>query len=306
MQLDAILEVAIGLVMTWLILSMATSQIQEAIIEYLGWRSKFLEDRLLEMFKDPALVNKFYKHPLIEALSVKTVFRKTRKPADIPNPIFAKAAVDIFLNAGKAENEVPANSMSMDAMKQSAIESMEHLKQSNEYLAKTVKYLVPKLDEAESKVEQKMVEYRGNVESWFNITMVQATKLYRKYASAIAMGLGIGLAVVFNVDSVAIVNQLWRDPTLRQTIVAQAQNINPDDAASIADTKAKLEALSLPIGWNQEKVPQDSRTWAIKVLGIFLTGAAASLGSPFWFDILNKLLGLKSDQKPKASEEAKG
>jgi hypothetical protein len=307
MQLDAILEVTIGLVVTWLIISMAASQIQEAIIETLGWRSKFLEDRLLEMFKDPALVEKFYNHPLIATLSVKTFWGKTRNPTDIPNPIFAKAAVDIFLNAGKPEIELPANSMSLDKMRQNTKESIAHLKQAkNEDLANALKYLVPNLDGAATEFEKKLVEYRGNVESWFDTTMVQATKLYRKYASAIALGLGIGLAVVFNVDSVDIVNQLWRDPTLRQTIVAQAENISPDDSASIADTKARLDALSLPVGWNQEKIPASPMQWAVKGLGVFLTGLAASLGSPFWFDILNRLLGLKSGQKSKQAEAAKG
>jgi hypothetical protein len=302
MQLDAILEVTIGLIVTWLIISMAASQIQEAIIGVLGWRSKFLEDRLLEMFRDPLLVEKFYRYPLIETLSEKTFWGKTRKPINIPNPIFAKAAVDIFLNAGKSENEVPATSMSLEVMKKSVIESMEYLK-TNAHLEKTVKYLVPKLDVAEAKVEQKIVEYRGNVESWFDTTMVQATKLYRTYASAIALGLGIGLALGFNVDSVEIVNQLWRDPTLRQSIVAQAENIDPEDAASIAETKEKLKALSLPVGWNQQRIPQDINTWAVKGLGIFLTGLAASFGSPFWFDVLNKMLGLKT---PMTAEEAKG
>jgi len=301
MQLDAILEVTIGLVVAWLIISMAASQIQETIIEALGWRSKFLEDRLLEMFHDPKLVEKFYKHPLIEPLSAKTFFGKTRKPADIPNPIFARAAVDVLLNAGKTEDEVPASSMSLKKMQQSAAESLKHLK-PNEYLSKTVKYLLPRLDDAEAEVEKKVVEYRANVETWFDGAMVQATKLYRKYASAIALGLGVGLALGFNVDSVELVNQLWRDPTLRQTIVAQAENISPDDSASIAETKSRLDALSLPVGWNPEKVPTDSRAWAIKGLGIFLTGVAASLGSPFWFDILNNLLGLRKQK----TSEAKG
>jgi hypothetical protein len=159
------------------------------------------------------------------------------------------------------------------------------------------------LEKATTDVEKKIVEYRGNVESWFDSTMSQATLLYRKQASLIALVLGIGLAMFFNVDSVDIVNQLWRDPTLRQTIVAQAENIDPEDSASIADTKERLKALSLPVGWNQQKIPQDSRTWAIKGLGIFLTGAAASLGSPFWFDILNRMLGLKSKEEPKKTEK---
>ncbi len=303
MQLDAILEVSIGLVVTWLIISITASQIQETLIEALGWRSKFLEDRLLEMFQDPALVEKFYQHPLIKTLSVKTFWGKTRKPVDIPNPLFAKATVDIFLNAGKTANEVSAASMSLETLKQSAAESMEHLKQENTYLAHTIKYLIPNLNEKTAELDKKIVEYRENVESWFNTTMIQATKLYRKYTTLIGLILGILLALGFNVDTVEIVNQLWRDPTLRQTIVAQAENIKPEDSASIAETKARLDALSLPVGWNQEKIPTDTREWAIKGLGIFLTGVAASLGSPFWFDILNKLLGLK---KPKTAEDAKG
>ncbi len=303
MQLDAILEVAIGLVMTWLIISMATSQIQEVIIESLGWRSTFLKNQLQEMFNDPALVEQFYKHPLIETISARTFWGKKRTAKDIPNPIFAKAAVDILLNAGKSGNEIPASAMSLKTMNQSLIDSMKHLTDTQNDLARTVKYLVPTLEKATTDVEKKIVEYRGNVESWFDSTMSQATLLYRKQASLIALVLGIGLAMFFNVDSVDIVNQLWRDPTLRQTIVAQAENIDPEDSASIADTKERLKALSLPVGWNQQKIPQDSRTWAIKGLGIFLTGAAASLGSPFWFDILNRMLGLKSKEEPKKTEK---
>ena len=59
MTLDSILEITIGLVMAWLILSMATMQIQEVIIDLLGTRSKFLEDRLLEMFRNKDLRDQF-------------------------------------------------------------------------------------------------------------------------------------------------------------------------------------------------------------------------------------------------------
>jgi hypothetical protein len=303
MQLDAIIEITIGLVVTWLIISMTTSQIQEFIVEVLGSRSKFLEKRLLEMFKDRALLEKFYQHPLIDSLSAKTFLGRKRKPTDIPNPIFAKAAVDIFLNAGRTEGEIPANSMDLATMKQSILKSMGYLKAENEDLARVVNYLTPRLEDAEAKVEETIAEYRKNVESWFDITMVEATKLYRKYASAIAMGLGIGLAVAFNVDSIYIVNQLWRDPTLRQTIVAQAGNIKPDDQINVTNAKTKLEELSLPVGWNEETTLQNTGEVLSKVLGFLITGVAASLGAPFWFDILNRLLGLKSAQKPKKEEK---
>lgn len=297
MQLDAILEVAIGLVLTWLIISMATSQTQELIIEFINLRATFLEARLLEMFKDPLLVDQFYKHPLIESLSTKNMLGQKRNPTNIPNPIFAKAAVDIFLNAGKATNDVPAGTMSLAAMRQSMSESMKYLDNKNHVFARTIKYLAPKLDEETADVEKKLAEYRGNVESWFDATMVQATKLYRKYASAIALALGFIIAILFNVDSIAVVNHLWRDPTLRQAIVAQAENINPEESFSVARLQDELKALSLPVGWNTQTTPADFMGWVFKIIGIGLTGAAASLGAPFWFDILNKMLGLRNDTK---------
>ena len=207
--------------------------------------------------------------------------------------------MDVFLNAGKTHNDIPADSMSLAVMRQSMLESLKYIDNKNHVFARTIKYLLPKLDEEAASVETKLAEYRANVETWFDTNMGQATKLYRKYASLIALVLGFAIALFFNVDSVAIVNQLWRDPTLRQAIVAQAENINPEESFSVTGIQDKLDELSLPIGWNDNTTPQDISGWALKALGISLTGAAASLGAPFWFDILNKLLGIRSGQESK-------
>jgi hypothetical protein len=260
-------------------------------------RADFLEKRLQEMFKDPTLVTQFYKHPLIEALATKTVWGKKRNPTHIPNPIFAKAAVDIFLNAGRTIGDIPAGSMSLAVMNQSMQDSLKYIDNKNKLFARTIKYLAPKLDEETAKVEDKLAEYRGNVEAWFDTAMTQATFLYRKYASIIALAVGFGIAMIFNVDSIYIVKQLWRDPTLRQAIVAQAENINPEESFSVSAIQDKLNELSLPVGWNEVSTPQDFQGWLLKTLGILLTGSAASLGAPFWFDVLNKMLGLKKETK---------
>ena len=36
----------------------------------------------------------------------------------------------------------------------------------------------------------------------------------------------------------------------------------------------------------------------MKIFGIFLTGLAVSLGAPFWFDLLNKFIVIRSTVKP--------
>ena len=178
-------------------------------------------------------------------------------------------------------------------------ESFKYIDNRNKVFARTLKYLIPKMDEETATVELKLAEYRENVEAWFDTAMGQATTLYRKYASVIALVLGFIIAVFLIVDSVAIVNHLWRDPTLRQAIVAQAENINPEESFSVTSIQDKLDELSLPVGWNDQTTPKDISGWGLKVLGIFLTGSAASLGAPFWFDVLNKMLGLKSTKDTK-------
>jgi hypothetical protein len=38
--------------------------------------------------------------------------------------------------------------------------------------------------------------------------------------------------------------------------------------------------------------------WILKVLGLLLTGLAVSLGAPFWFDVLNKIVVVRSTVSP--------
>ena len=81
----------------------------------------------------------------------------------------------------------------------------------------------------------------------------------------------------------------------------------------------QLQALGLPIGWDDKNDPKRNWTgwtwvgdrggWWDQLrwhwLGWFLTALAISLGAPFWFDILNKFIVIRSAVKPheKSPEE---
>jgi hypothetical protein len=41
----------------------------------------------------------------------------------------------------------------------------------------------------------------------------------------------------------------------------------------------------------------------LKVFGLFLTGLAISQGAPFWFDLLNKFMVIRSTVKPKEKSQ---
>ena len=77
----------------------------------------------------------------------------------------------------------------------------------------------------------------------------------------------------------------------------------------------QLRAINLPMGWptdktgslDWEKILGNDKeagilnTW--KVLGILFTAFLVSLGSNFWFELLNKLVNMRSAGKKPATKE---
>lgn len=46
-------------------------------------------------------------------------------------------------------------------------------------------------------------------------------------------------------------------------------------------------------------MPSGAGGWFAKVSGLLLTAIAITLGAPFWFDVLNKIIVVRSTVKPK-------
>jgi len=154
---------------------------------------------------------------------------------------------------------------------------------------------------------------------------------YRRKTQLIVLGLALLVTLVVNADTIMIANSLSRDAVLRAAIVAAAQETAKepppeiDEAAGIegapppspTDSNApltritqlreELQQLQLPIGWSrrdgdprQVPDPRDIQGWFMKVLGLLFTTIAVSLGAPFWFDTLSKLINIRAAGKPPA------
>lgn len=318
MQLDALLETAIGLVFVWLVLSVATMQIQNIFTAQQGLRAENLEKAILDMLKSPRLVEKFYNHPLILELSPKDKNGKAKRPDNIPNPAFVTAALEVILNASKPGDTLPVGSLSILEMRA----SLKKLGDTNPALTRTIQHLLPNLDAGINNLENSIAGYRANIEAWFNNAMVQATNIYKQNAAKIAFVIGLILAVLFNVDTINIAQKLWQDSTIREVLVAQAQN-QSDVNLSPSEIMAQVKELNFPIGWTTSPAQNPTCGWigtennqlvirsggacrvitsipnnflgiVYKILGLLLSGAAASQGAPFWFDILKKLVSLRT------------
>jgi len=48
------------------------------------------------------------------------------------------------------------------------------------------------------------------------------------------------------------------------------------------------------LGWRDAGDLKDVSKWAERIIGWLLTILAVSLGAPFWFDVLNRFMNLRS------------
>jgi len=185
----------------------------------------------------------------------------------------------------------------------------------DEKTEKVGKPLVSMIDAAENDA----TKLKKSVEDWYNSSMDRVSGWYKYRTQWILFIIGLVLAVALNADAVSILRQLSKDSTLRQSIVAAAQSAKQPDSKSNQPIKDQIEQaqqtvkefdnLGIQLGWDKKELPNswqdwlglwDLRLWKWWAFpGWLLTGIAVSLGAPFWFDILNKIMVVRSTVKPR-------
>jgi hypothetical protein len=139
------------------------------------------------------------------------------------------------------------------------------LSQFRPELAQIVTNLFSGIDMYLAEGEPRLAAARRNVEQWFNDAMDRAGGWYKRHTQLWLGLIGFLFALALNVDTITIATALWRDPTLRQNLVEQAQKVqlpaadaeqpssSSEAAQAIRDLNAKLsQDLRLPIGWRIE------------------------------------------------------
>jgi hypothetical protein len=150
---------------------------------------------------------------------------------------------------------------------------------------------------------------RENIEIWFNGAMDRVSGHYKRRTQWVIFALGFMLTIFLNVNTITIARRLSTDATLRSVIVAQAEGYASRGDALEADydrNREELTQLGLPIGWQSgidfiNPLGEKFNAWdhvVLPMLGWLLTAAAISLGAPFWFDLLNKFMVIRSTVKP--------
>ena len=319
-----ILDVAIGLIMMFLLVSLIASSIKEAFETVLNHRAKDLEAGLREMLGDVRcenIVPALYRHPLIDGLfKGKYVVGKTRNlPSYLPSRTFALALVDLVAQ-GKAANPLPNPANPETAFGSEPTLEMFRNNVSSLPLGSNLRgALMPLMAVAGNDGSRLLHE----IERWYDGAMDRVSGWYKKRTQIMLAGIGISLAIAMNIDTVAIVRYLNTSQTARQVLISQVEHyraehtktkLGNDDPSELIDPMGWLERQGgVPLGWlfhplphqtgfdfehDWRHAPNNLSAWLFKIAGVLLTGFAVTLGAPFWFDVLNRFMVVRSTVKP--------
>jgi hypothetical protein len=316
---STVLDVAIGLIFIYLLLSIICTAANEWIAGMTKSRAKLLEKSIAQLLGSQAtaktaglkgFLSEFDEHPLIKGMKA-----GKKLPTYISGRVFAKVVMDLAtpdkpgtLKLGDFETEV---------------------KKMPDGNVKTT--LLAAIADADGRIDSA----RRAIEGWFEDAMDRASGWYKRKTQLWTVLVAAFIIVAANADTVRMTQRLWTNPELRAAVVEGAKTraqqprpsvdvqypdpdnpdnpvVTPLDNDELISEKDRA-LLGQVLGWQADAKDEPKSFWARwpqRILGWLLTLLAVSLGAPFWFDLLNKFIHIRSagkspDEAAKAPEKKK-
>jgi hypothetical protein len=320
-----VINLAIGLSFVYLLFSLIMSAVNESVLAIFRSRARFLEEGMAKLLGSAETWKQVRANGLIQSLAQ----GEDGKPAYIPASTFVTAFLDHVCPLTPDELKTGRQFANLvDAVGKGVLAS-------NSFLNDRYRTL---LAEAKGDVSR----FESAIEDWFDKCTDRVSGWYKGRSQWVLLLLSFALAIAANVDSIHIVLGLTADPALTEKVVTAATDAAKKSAANSADlgngdlavfasqtrdALAQLNSVSLPIGWSNaqnkylfsdirpadplkgQQSPFDAGwNWAhivSAILGWLLTALAASLGAPFWFDMLNRLTNVRAEGLSPAESKLK-
>jgi hypothetical protein len=310
------LDLVIGLIFIYLIYSIACSTLWEILISFSHLRGKMLFRWIYNSFgdKESDLGKLIANHPMIKGL--------TRKADSLPSYISSNVFTDVLLDliSSKApKSEVLHFDISMIEKK---LEETDLL--NNDLKRVFLQYF--------SEAEGKLNVAKERISKWYDEAQERLLGAYKKKLQWWIFVISLVLVGVTNADTFKLSSYLYNNDEAREAIANKASlyvqdssvvrlisaidtakiaaigNLSQDeivkkmakDFETIKSLDKELKQAEIPIGWKNEKI-DDFWDYVKKIGGLLLTALAVSMGSPFWFDMLSKLVNLRSSGVKPAS-----
>lgn len=331
---STVLEVAIGIIFIYLLLSILCTSANEWVAALTRRRGEMLRKGIRQLLEDQPLkkggdanefLNAFYQHPLIkssmqgEPPKAKASDKRDaapngqiakRHPAYLAPRTFVAVVTDIL-------TEFKPGSVQFHDFEKGG----EALPDGN--VKTSVLALVQRSN-------QNLEKAQLATEAWFKDAMDRVNGWYKRRTQLWTIIIAFFLTLVANANTINIVKKLGNDPVLRSKIVEEAkvraekprptisvEYADPDDPTNPTIkrnegnelSQNEVDLLGQTLGWHDNPFWDENgyswtkQIWLERVIGWFLTILAISLGAPFWFDLLNKIVNIrfagKSPEEPK-------
>ena len=315
MGFTALLDVAIGLSLVYLGASLFVTILNEYIALTFDLRSKELSRHLSELLgplEELAKSNPAFRVMLDER-------RNTRSYVD-PNVLAQVMVACLSTSAplGIAQGTPVSDEAASAAGPASSVAATPDLMQAIARLPDSrLKSVLWTLAQSAKNDVEKLVTATS---LWVDRSLTVLGESYKRQMQWITLGLGFAIAVGFNIDTVNVVSRLYLDKELRDEVVVAAEQytkqVTPDVIATCPNLAPELAAKDpkcapvqglakaiaersktfgeLPLGWQDAQLTDlVSSRFPQRLLGWLLTAIAISLGAPFWFDLLNRVVNLR-------------
>ena len=335
-----ILDLVVGMIFIYFLLSIICSSAVEIILSANRIRARVLEEWLRKIFskevtidgKTISLATAIMDHCTTTALS------KTGKSTSY---IDAKNFTSALLERISYDPSKPLN---IPAKIQDFVESI----QKSDLLPQELKRVflmyaneaIETFNEVTDKVTSEVDLFRSKIENWFDTSMQRVGGSFKsRYMRPWTFVVAALAAILLNADSMSIAKYLYSNPDARVKLASQAMNdvkdsslqhylddlkkstdftrndsmkasleqIQTNISERVNDVKMAKQSLEdvIPLGWdtnNWHKTTASAGSFLLKLLGLVLTVFAIMMGAPFWFDTLNKISNLRgTGSKPQTT-----
>jgi len=302
------IDFLISIVLTIALLSTVVSWMVEWYQGWINARGKMLYNALADALKHenadhPNYTALLYQHPLIDMLKART----DRSPSYIAPEVFSQALIQVISSPIKDvifEQDPETKGIMIKESPQS--ETYQRLTHSVNSLSPS--YLRTLLD---SFIEHShdLASLEQVIAQWYSSYMERITGWYKR---KVRLKLFIGallLCAGFNINLFSVVDYYYHQPQNQALAVGIAEKLTvkydslvqqngSDDTIhrQILDAQEAMDYLNqlqtLPIGWSPGQ-RTTTNPWQ-NMIGILLMATLICFGAPFWFDVLSKLVNMRS------------
>lgn len=298
----AILDVAIGLVLIYLLLSLVCSALLEAVNEFFNRRGAALEKHLKglmgeEVFAEfctlPGFASLKSREPKIQewiaGVLGKVTWKRTHRIV---------SRLQEWVTVSRFPSYIPDVDFARLACAWHQKQSLGSEWHYEHEFGRSLTRLKLEIGEDE-------VRFRTQLAAWFNSSMSRMAGRFRSKTN-VQMGI-VALLVVWctNADTLRLANDMYRDPTVRNALVEQAKAKVQTDAKGDAGStwaaesdnlKKDLAAVHL-LGWSETEPDR----WSVP--GYLITVLALMMGADFWFNALRNMVRIRTSLKPEETKE---